>query len=146
MRCGFITICPEVANTRVWPSGGDLTVSSTAIEPDAPGRCSMTTGCIQVSVSFCATMRAKKSVAPPGGCPERKRTGLDGYTWPGAGLPCVRRTDVASTPTIVPTDREAESRPIALSDEVFIEFRFSRIPASCHMRAIDRAGVRFPQP
>src|SRR5689334_15883505 len=105
MRWGFNTICPAVANTRVWPSGGALTVSSTAIEPDAPGRCSMITGCFQVSFNFCATMRAKKSVAPPGGWPERKRTGFDGYACPVAGLPWRRSAHVASTLEIATIDR-----------------------------------------
>jgi hypothetical protein len=38
----------------------------------------MNTDSFQLSLSFCATMRAKKSVAPPGGYPDRMRTGLDG--------------------------------------------------------------------
>src|ERR1041385_8924042 len=118
MRCGFITICPEVANTRVWPSGGDLTVSSTAIEPEAPGRCSMTTGCIQLSMSFCATMRAKKSVAPPGGCPDRMRIGFDGYDWGSAPLLCARSAHRVTALRIAVIDRKSDSNPDAFRDEV----------------------------
>src|SRR5262245_41139059 len=67
----------------------------------------MTTGCFQVSFSFCATMRAKKSVAPPGGCPERKRTGFDGYDCANVRLPCARSRQIESVAAITPCVRHA---------------------------------------
>src|SRR5687767_10085850 len=88
----------------------------------------MTTGCFQVSFSFCATMRAKKSVAPPGGCPERKRTGLDGYAWANAALPCARSPHTMSALTIAALDRDAGSNPFSPRDEICIVTRSSRPP------------------
>src|SRR5688572_8422791 len=48
--------------------------------PPAPGRLSTTRFAVpQRSETFCATIRATRSVPPPGGFGTRKRTGRDGY-------------------------------------------------------------------
>ena len=63
---------------RLWPSGTARATTSAAMTPDAPGRFSTTTGWPSDSVSFCATMRARMSFAPPGGKPTSMRSGFDG--------------------------------------------------------------------
>jgi len=48
--------------------------------PPAPGRFSTTTACPHFSESFCPTMRASASEAPPGVWGTTMRTGLLGKT------------------------------------------------------------------
>ena len=74
----MFTACDMPTMMIVYPSAGDLSASSAARLPPAPGRLSITTCWLHVSVIFCPMMRANASVAPPGGNGTRKRIALSG--------------------------------------------------------------------
>src|SRR3954469_11339562 len=48
--------------------------------PPPPDRLSTTNWRFKLSLSFCVSMRASKSLAPPGAAATMTRTGLDGYS------------------------------------------------------------------
>jgi hypothetical protein len=56
----------------------DLASNSAAMRPALPGRFSTSTGWPRVSDSFCAAMRARMSLAPPGTKPTSMRSGRCG--------------------------------------------------------------------
>jgi len=58
--------------------GADFAVTSLPIVPPAPGRFSTMTVCFQASVIFWPSMRANKSVPPPGDCAAMMRIGFEG--------------------------------------------------------------------
>src|SRR5688572_12633682 len=72
-------ICEVSIDRRVWPSGGDLTRISEPMMVLPPGRASTMMGWPQLSVSFGPTIRASRSVVPPGAYGLMMRIGLLGY-------------------------------------------------------------------
>ena len=60
------------------PSGGALATEAAAISPLAPARFSTTTDRFSRSAMPGATMRASRSLGPPGGKPTMKRSGRSG--------------------------------------------------------------------
>ena len=76
--CGSTVIIAIEASRMVWPSGGDLAVSSAAIMPEAPALLSTTTDLPSCLVNCSASKRPIMSELPPAGKPLMKRTSLDG--------------------------------------------------------------------
>ena len=67
MQCSAaLTTKPGELTRSVWPSGLAFATSAVPIVPPAPVRFSITTDCPQLSLIFCAMMRARVSVPPPG--------------------------------------------------------------------------------
>src|SRR5690606_23195565 len=82
---GLITSEPIVARWIVWPSGVACAARCDPIVPFAPVRLSTTTCWPSSSEYLGAMMRATRSVAPPGGKPMMRRTGLVGKFCAAAG-------------------------------------------------------------
>ena len=61
-----LTTCAPTTIASVWPSGGDLTMTSVPMMPLAPGRFSTSTCWPQLSCIFAASCRLMMSVPPPG--------------------------------------------------------------------------------
>ena len=75
----------------MWPSGVAFATMAVPIVPPAPVRFSITTGCPQFSLIFCAMMRASVSVPPPGENGTTKRIGLVGNFCCACATPGMRR-------------------------------------------------------
>jgi hypothetical protein len=69
---------PFEASMKTLPSGGALATEAAAISPLAPPRFSTTTERFSRSAMPGATMRANRSLGPPGGNPTMKRRGRSG--------------------------------------------------------------------
>src|ERR1019366_3755727 len=89
----------------VYPSGAARAASAAPTVPPAPGRLSMMTCCPQAAVSFCPTMRARKSVEPPGGKGTMTRMVLLGYACASAP-PAGVTSKAAMNTSLVKLDRE----------------------------------------
>ena len=77
-RWGLMTCELEDVISNVYPSGAALATISEPIMPPAPDRLSTTTCWPHAAESFCAMVRANKSVPPPGGKGAMTRIGRTG--------------------------------------------------------------------
>ena len=75
---GLTTSEPICDMPTEWPSGSEFDRICIEITPLAPGRLSTMTCVPRLAESLGCRMRATRSVAPPGGKPTMKRTGLLG--------------------------------------------------------------------
>ena len=89
LSAGATVVEPFEASMKTLPSGAALATEAAAISPLAPARFSTTTERFSRSAMPGATMRASRSLGPPGGKPTTKRSGRSGKSvvWARADRP-----------------------------------------------------------